>query len=107
MRHYSSMLIALAIISLTPEMPFAQSTPRSTNPASRSVIQTAPSKAAANAWTVGVAGGLLEGTFIRYAADLAKVLDDGDNLRVLPIVTYGAVGNVNDLLNCNYSRLRG
>jgi TRAP-type uncharacterized transport system substrate-binding protein len=47
---------------------------------------------------VGLAGGLLEGSFIRYAADIAKVLDDGENLRVLPLVTYGAVGNVNDLL---------
>ena len=52
-----------------------------------------------NAWSVGVAGGLLEGTFIRYAADLAKVLDDGNELRVIPMVTYGAVGNVSDLLN--------
>lgn len=52
----------------------------------------------ANNWTIGIAGGLLEGTFIRYAADLAKALDDGDNLRVLPIVTYGAVGNISDLI---------
>src|SRR5688500_1802588 len=59
---------------------------------------TPASKADVNAWTVGLAGGLLEGTFIRYAADIAKVLDDGDNLRVIPLVTYGAVGNVNDLL---------
>jgi TRAP-type uncharacterized transport system substrate-binding protein len=51
-----------------------------------------------NTWTVGVAGGLLEGTFIRFAADLAKALDDGDNLRILPIVTYGAAENVSDLL---------
>jgi TRAP-type uncharacterized transport system substrate-binding protein len=51
-----------------------------------------------NNWTVGVAGGLLEGTFIRFAAELAKALDDGDNLRVLPIVTFGAAGNVGDLL---------
>jgi len=58
-----------------------------------------PSKTDLNAWTVGVAGGLLEGTFIRYAADLAKVLDDGNNLRVIPLVTFGAVGNVTDLLN--------
>ena len=58
----------------------------------------AASKADPNAWTVGLAGGLLEGTFIRYAADLAKVLDDGDNLRVIPMVTFGAVGNVQDLL---------
>ena len=58
-----------------------------------------PLKDDANPWTVGVAGGLLEGTFIRYVADLAKVLDDGNNLRVIPMVTYGAVGNVTDLLN--------
>ena len=51
-----------------------------------------------NNWTVGLAGGLLEGTFVRYAADLGKALDDGDNLRVLPIVSYGAVGNVSDLI---------
>jgi TRAP-type uncharacterized transport system substrate-binding protein len=51
-----------------------------------------------NNWTIGLAGGLLEGTFSKYAADLGKALDDGDNLRVLPIVTYGAVGNVSDLI---------
>jgi TRAP-type uncharacterized transport system substrate-binding protein len=51
-----------------------------------------------NNWTVGVAGGLLEGTFVRYAADLGKALDDADNLRVLPIISYGAVGNVTDLI---------
>jgi TRAP-type uncharacterized transport system substrate-binding protein len=51
-----------------------------------------------NNWTVGVAGGLLEGTFSKYAADLGKAMDDSDNLRVLPIITYGAVGNVTDLL---------
>src|SRR3954469_3650247 len=51
-----------------------------------------------NAATIGLAGGLLEGSFIRYAADIAKVLDDGDKLRVIPLVTFGAVGNVTDLL---------
>jgi len=99
MRPYSSILLAVAVLSLTAEATFAQSDLKATKPASRGVAPTAPGKVDANAWTVGVAGGLLEGTFIRYAADLAKVLDDGDNLRVLPIVTYGAVGNVNDLLN--------
>ena len=56
------------------------------------------SAARVNSWTVGVAGGLLEGTFIRFAAELGKALDDGENLRVLPIVTYGAAENINDLL---------
>jgi TRAP-type uncharacterized transport system substrate-binding protein len=51
-----------------------------------------------NEWTVGLAGGLLEGSFIRFAAEIAKVVDDPPNLRVLPVVSYGAVGNVSDLL---------
>ena len=51
-----------------------------------------------NNWTVGVAGGLIEGSFIHFAADLAKALDDGDKLRILPIVTYGAAENISDLL---------
>lgn len=51
-----------------------------------------------NNWTVGVAGGLLEGTFSRFAGELAKAFDDGENLRVLPVLTYGATENVSDLL---------
>jgi uncharacterized protein len=51
-----------------------------------------------NSWTVGVAGGLLSGTYMTFANELAQVLDDGDNLRVIPIVTYGAASNLDDLL---------
>jgi TRAP-type uncharacterized transport system substrate-binding protein len=51
-----------------------------------------------NAWTVGIVGGLMEGTYMRFAHEIAKVLDDGDNLRILPIVSYGAAGNLDDLL---------
>src|SRR5260370_4725757 len=51
-----------------------------------------------NAWTVGVAGGLIDGTYMRFADELGKVLDDGDNLRILPVVTYGAASNLDDLL---------
>ena len=51
-----------------------------------------------NAWTVGLAGGLLEGAPIRLAAEMARVVDDGPNLHVLPIVTRGATENVNSLL---------
>jgi TRAP-type uncharacterized transport system substrate-binding protein len=35
---------------------------------------------------------------MRFADELAKVLDDGDNLRILPIVSYGAASNLEDLL---------
>jgi TRAP transporter TAXI family solute receptor len=51
-----------------------------------------------NAWTVGIVGGQLSGTYMTFASELAEVLDDGDNLRVLPIVTYGAASNLDDLL---------
>jgi TRAP-type uncharacterized transport system substrate-binding protein len=51
-----------------------------------------------NAWTVGLAGGLLEGAPIRLASEMARVVDDGDNLHVLPIVTRGPTENVNSLL---------
>ena len=51
-----------------------------------------------NAWTVGIAGGLLEGAPIRLAAEIARVVDDGENLHVLPVVTRGATENVNSLL---------
>jgi len=51
-----------------------------------------------NAWTVGIAGGLIDGTYMRFADELGKVLDDGDNLRILPIVSYGAASNLDDLL---------
>ena len=36
-----------------------------------------------NAWTVGIVGGLASGTYMRFAVDLARALDDRDNLRVL------------------------
>jgi TRAP-type uncharacterized transport system substrate-binding protein len=51
-----------------------------------------------NMWTVGVAGGLLSGSYMTFADELAQVLDDGDNLRILPVVTYGAASNLEDLL---------
>src|SRR5499433_947387 len=51
-----------------------------------------------NGWTVGIAGGLIDGTYMRFADELAKVLDDGDNLRILPMVSYGAASNLDDLL---------
>jgi len=55
-------------------------------------------RARKNQWTVGVAGGLLSGSNMTFADELAQVLDDGDNLRILPIVTYGAASNLDDLL---------
>src|SRR4030088_1713130 len=51
-----------------------------------------------NAWTVGLAGGLLEGAPIRLAAEMGRVVDDGPNLHVLLIVIRGPTENLNSLL---------
>src|SRR4051794_37224766 len=51
-----------------------------------------------NAWTVGLAAGLIEGAPLRLAAEMARVVDDEDNLHVLPIVTRGPTENLNSLL---------
>jgi TRAP-type uncharacterized transport system substrate-binding protein len=51
-----------------------------------------------NAWTVGVVGGLISGTYMRFVDEMASALNDGDNLRILPIVSYGAASNLDDLL---------
>lgn len=51
-----------------------------------------------NAWTVGLAAGQLEGAPLRFATDIGRVVDDGDNLHVLPIVTRGPAENVEALL---------
>ena len=51
-----------------------------------------------NSWTIGLAAGQLEGAPLRFATELARVLDDGDNMRVLPMVTRGIFDNIYDLL---------
>src|SRR5260221_14561368 len=50
-----------------------------------------------NAWTVGLAAGLIEGAPLRLASEMARVVDDGANLHVLPIVTRGPTENLNSL----------
>lgn len=52
----------------------------------------------ANANSVGVIAGGLDGTYAQIAADLAAVLDDGENLRILPILGKGSMQNLADLL---------
>jgi TRAP-type uncharacterized transport system substrate-binding protein len=51
-----------------------------------------------NAGTIGLAGGLLEGAPIRFAAEIARAANDASEMHVLPIVTRGPTENVNDLL---------
>src|SRR5215204_2613554 len=50
-----------------------------------------------NANTVSVISGTPGGTYFRMASDMAFVLDDGENLRILPILGKGAGQNAYDI----------
>lgn len=51
-----------------------------------------------NRGTVGIISGGINGTYIRIATDLANVLDNGNELRVLAIMGKGSVQNIDDIL---------
>jgi len=51
-----------------------------------------------NQGTIGLAAGLPEGAPLRFAAEIARALNQGDDLRILPIVTRGVFDNFVDLL---------
>src|SRR6266849_10254492 len=59
---------------------------------------TRPTADRLNANTVTLISGTIGGTYVQFGADLASALDDGDNLRVLPIVGRGSVQSVADIL---------
>jgi len=87
-------VLAPAVLALRPTHADAQSQPA---PAPR-VLTYTEQQEKINAWTVGLAAGLIEGAPLRLAAEMARVVDDGDNLHVLPIVTRGPTENLNSLL---------
>jgi TRAP-type uncharacterized transport system substrate-binding protein len=85
----SRLLAAVALVlSAVPTLAQTQSAPRSFE-AMRDRV---------NAWTVGLAAGLIEGAPLRLAAEMGRVVDDGPNLLLLPIVTRGPTENLNALL---------
>jgi TRAP-type uncharacterized transport system substrate-binding protein len=85
--HFLGLMAALASVILTLQ-------PVNVDAQTQSIRQ----KERMNAWTVGLAGGQLEGAPLRFATEIARVVDDGPNMLVLPIVTRGPVENMNALL---------
>jgi TRAP-type uncharacterized transport system substrate-binding protein len=91
--------IAFAVLGL--QLPAnAQSLPTRETPTAGAVERRAGiiAKERINAWTVGLAGGLIEGAPLRLAAEIARVVNEKDKLHVIPIVTGGATENINSLL---------
>jgi len=108
-RHLSGALLALAICSAgcfgsmnaalaqrrsDPPLPTTPGrVPEARGPADEAAI-----KARMNQWTVGLAAGLPDGGFVRFASEMARTMDDGDNMRLIPMVTRGTTSNIADLL---------
>jgi TRAP-type uncharacterized transport system substrate-binding protein len=96
MRLYAFALAAGLATSLVTGAALAQEQKRA--PLTRTPTQQALSERL-NQNTVTVISGNPNGTYLFFAYDMSAVLDDGDNLRVLPVVGKGAFQNVKDILH--------
>src|SRR5262245_40650793 len=96
----SRLLVALIVVAATTSPVLAQNVPpRHARVALQEQTRAELTlKERINASTIGLAAGRMEGAPLQFAAEFARVLDDGDNMRVLPIVTRGPFDNVYDLL---------
>src|SRR5215468_6393305 len=98
-------LFALALVAVTMACGLSARAEEEYDPAKvsdslKAIFQfgSAQTKQALNANTVTLITGTIGGTYVQVGADLASVLDDGNKLRVLPIVGRGSVQSVADIL---------
>jgi hypothetical protein len=82
-----------------PPKPSRQPQQTSRQPQPPAVRDESKIKRRLNSWTIGLAAGLPEGAPLRFATELARIVEDGDRMRVIPLVTRGPSDNVNDLLH--------
>ena len=102
MRHYLRMLFAIIMLAsgVSAQAQQVDYNPAKVSDSLRAVFQygSVSTKKALNANTVTLLTGTIGGTYVQFGADLASILDDGGNLRVLPIVGRGSVQSVADIL---------
>jgi TRAP-type uncharacterized transport system substrate-binding protein len=91
-------LVAMSLGVLGLPSPAAAQSPSAREAAVQTRKVERAAKERINAWTVGLAGGLIEGAPLRLAAEIARVVNEEDKLHVIPMVTRGATENVNSLL---------
>src|ERR1700758_4308496 len=99
-------LVGMALVAITMGCGFAaQAQDKTYDPGKisdslKAIFQfgSAQTKQALNANTVTLITGTIGGTYVQFGADLASLLDNGNQLRVLPIVGRGSVQSVADIL---------
>lgn len=92
-------LAALALLANQPPAAIAQEIAQSTRGPTAAAVGEAENVRRRNEWTLGLATGTPDGTFLSFGADIARNLNAPDKLRVLPILTQGAADNIKDLLH--------
>ncbi|MBX9646993.1 MAG: TAXI family TRAP transporter solute-binding subunit [Xanthobacteraceae bacterium] len=100
-RLFGMALVAIAMISgQAARAEDAELDPAKVSESLKAIFQfgSAATKQALNQNTVTLISGTIGGTYVQIGADLASVLDDGNKLRVLPIVGRGSVQSVADIL---------
>src|SRR4051812_45821253 len=100
-RLFGMALVAIAMISgQAARAQDAELDPAKVSESLKAIFQfgSAATKQALNQNTVTLISGTIGGTYVQIGADLASVLDDGNKLRVLPIVGRGSVQSVADIL---------
>ena len=77
--------VAVLVVTLTISNSSSAQSPRTKNePSQSSGTSEAQIRDRLNAWTIGLAGGLLEGAPIHFATEIARVVNDGGTMHVLP-----------------------
>jgi TRAP transporter TAXI family solute receptor len=107
LKHAAAVLIILAawspVMAAEPadDQPIVVAQATTTQPAQpvRRTSQFDSLRERLNQNTVTVVSGNPNGTYLSFAYDLSAVLDDGDNLRVLPVIGKGGYQNVKDILH--------
>jgi TRAP transporter TAXI family solute receptor len=101
MRHLIGMaLLAMTMASASTARAAEEYDPAKVSDSLKAIFQfgSVATKQALNQNTVTLISGTIGGTYVQFGADLASVLDDGNKLRVLPIVGRGSVQSVADIL---------
>lgn len=87
-RNLARVLCMIGLVGLVPIQPIGSAHAQATD--------TAVTRA--NAGTVSIISGGIDGTYVRIASDLSAVLDDEDKLRVIAVLGKGSVQNLADVL---------
>jgi len=96
----TALALGLCLVAVT-----AVAAPRSKSSANQESLASAAAyiqrenfRSQMNANVVTIMAGSPDGTDLGIAYDIAQIVDDGDNLRVLPIVGKGAAQSVKDVM---------